>query len=101
MGDVFVYVAADAPELLMAMAETNQALYENLAQDVDPTMTAASLMTDIYTTEYDTYTAAAATDTAATNVSTNTKRPTMMKPITSNPYQINDWMSGIYVYASS
>ena len=25
----------------------------------------------------------------------------MMKPVTSNPYQLNSWISGIYVYAES
>ena len=102
MGEVFVNVAADAPELLMAMAETNQSLYENLAQDVDPATTAASLMTSISNTENDNYTTAT-TDTAATTdaVSTNTKKPTMMRPSPSNPYQLDSSMSGIYVYADS
>ena len=102
MGEVFVYVAADAPEIIMAIAEENESLYEDMAKDTDidiGIVTAASLMTDISDTENDNYTTAV-TDTT-TGVSAKTKKPTMMKPYASNPYQIDTWMSGIYVYASS
>ena len=53
---------------IIAMASTNQSLYENIAQDIDPTyMTAASLYTNT-TAEYNT----AATATAATAADTTT-----------------------------
>ena len=50
-------------DAIMTMASTNQSLYENMAQDVDPTyMTAASLLTDTTAT----YSTASATDMSTT-----------------------------------
>ena len=50
-------------DAIMTMASTNQSLYENMAQDVDPTyMTAASLLTDTTAT----YNTASATDMSTT-----------------------------------
>ena len=57
-------------DAIMTMASTNQSLYENMAQDVDPTyMTAASLLTDTTAT----YNTASATDmTTTTDTDTTT-----------------------------
>ena len=50
-------------DAIMTMASTNQSLYENMAQDVDPTyMTAASLLTDT-TATYNTAATETGTDT--------------------------------------
>ncbi|MDC6475619.1 putative Ig domain-containing protein, partial [bacterium] len=50
-------------DAIMTMASTNQSLYENMAQDVDPSyMTAASLLTDTTAT----YNTASATDMSTT-----------------------------------
>ena len=52
-------------EALIAMASTNQSLYENIAQDVfSGSMTAASLLTNITSAEKNMYNNAAATDAA-------------------------------------
>ena len=66
MGEVFVYVATDAPEIIMAIAEENESLYEDMAKDTDIDLgivTAASLITDISNTENDNYTTAVTTTT--------------------------------------
>ena len=67
--DVFFSLANTdgGAEALVTMASTNQSLYENIAQDIDPTyMTAASLYTDT-TSQYNTSTTAAGTTTSASD----------------------------------
>ena len=63
---MFLQLFADTEsgsDAIMTMASTNQSLYENMAQDVDPTyMTAASLLTDTTAT----YNTASATDMTTT-----------------------------------
>lgn len=57
-------------DAIMTIASTNQSLYENMAQDVDPTyMTAASLLADT-TATYNTNTAVDTTTAAATDTTT-------------------------------
>ncbi|MDA9106558.1 putative Ig domain-containing protein, partial [Candidatus Pelagibacter sp.] len=62
-----LYDTEGGSDAIITMASTNQSLYENMAQDVDPTyMTAASLLADttaIYNTTAVDTTTAAATDT--------------------------------------
>ena len=57
-------------DAIIAMASSNQSLYENIAKDIDPTnMTAASLYTDT-TLQYNTSTAAASTTASTADTTT-------------------------------
>ena len=79
-------------DAIMTMASTNQSLYENMAQDVDPAyMTAASLLTDTTatynTTAVDTTTAAATdTTTYAAGAISWTTYPTSPGILSTNSY---------------
>tara|TARA_B100001741_G_scaffold305212_1_gene297177 strand:+ start:9610 stop:14760 length:5151 start_codon:yes stop_codon:yes gene_type:complete len=83
----------DGAEAIIAIASTNQSLYENIAQDIDPTMTAASL----YANTTAEYTTAAATAATTTNTDTTTYEAGGISwttyPMTTGTYSTSTYIS--------
>ena len=78
---------------IMTMASTNQSLYENIAQDVDPTyMTAASLYTNT-AAQYGTATTATATSTDTTTAYATGGISWTTLPKTSGTYSTSSYIS--------